>query len=94
MRRSGGHIGDFKDLKSKIARILDELASVKGGLETNQIFESIKSTSNLDSEALIANYEKLVNDALKGSINLPVQFVYADASFSGFLGELKKLVRT
>lgn len=35
MRRSGGHIGDFKDLKSKIARILDELASVKGGLETN-----------------------------------------------------------
>ena len=36
------------------------------------MFDSIKTISNLDSDALISNYEKQTEDALKASVNLPV----------------------
>lgn len=53
MKASGNKIGDFRDLKMKLSKILDELGSLKQSLDMQTMFESIKTTTNLDSDSLI-----------------------------------------
>jgi hypothetical protein len=92
IRSSSTRFPDFKDLKTKMSSIIDELGSIRANLDGPNTFEAIKCTSNLDTNTLIANFDKQVEDALSKSISLPIQFVVNDVNYSNFANELKKIV--
>jgi len=48
------------------------------------LFDSIKTITNLDSEALIKFYDEKVTESLNKSIQLPVHIVFKDENFLDF----------
>lgn len=65
-------MNNYNDLKSKISNIIDEIGSIRVNLDGPNTFEAIKCSSNLDTNALIGNFEKLVDEALNRSVSLPI----------------------
>lgn len=45
-----------------------EINGIKDQLDSNSLFESIKTTTNLDSDALIKSYDEQVSENLNKSI--------------------------
>ena len=92
LRSSGAQINDFQELRKKIEQVIEELGAIKNGLEGPYLFDSIKNTSNLDSENLLSTFEKMVEEALNKQVSLPTQFVFNEQYFSNFSLELRKII--
>lgn len=92
LRNSSAQINDSRDLRMKIEQVISELGSIRTGLDGPHLFDSIKNTSNLDSEHLLSTFEKLVDEALNKQVALPIQFVFNEQYFGNFAMELHKII--
>ena len=86
-------IENFKELEDKMDQVMEELKSLQVNLTTPEMFESIKNTSNLDSESLIDCFDNEVEEAISKVDLMPTTFVFNNNFFANFDQELRKIVR-
>lgn len=90
--QSASQFNGFQDLENKLQQVIEELQDIHQSLDTSLLFESIKTTTNLDSDSLIKSYDDQVNDCINKQIQLPIQIIFSEANFQSFQMELRKVV--
>lgn len=86
------NIPDFRELKLKIRSIIDEVVGVRNNLENQNCFDAIRTTINLDEEAIKTNVNSWVTDAISTIITLPTHLVYKENLNSEFIKVLSSMV--
>lgn len=85
-------VPDFRDLKLKIRSIIDEVGGVRTNLDNQNCFDAIRTTINLDQEALFSNVDRWISDAISTMITLPTHLVYKESYYQEFFNELRNMV--
>lgn len=83
---------DFKDLKLKIHAIQEEVVGVRSNIESQNSFEAIKCTINLDSETLFTNVDKWINDAVSTIVVVPTHLYLKENYVNEFYNDLRNIV--
>jgi len=92
LRGSELMFNDYRGLKEEIASIIEELNAVRYSLDSPNSFESIKNTVKLDTDSLLATFDKQVEDALSKSVSLPIKFVLNEGELQNFQNGLKRII--
>lgn len=92
LRSSEMAFNDYRDLKNELMSIVEELNTVKYSLDGPNSFESIKNTVKLDSDTLLATFDKQVEEALNKSVLLPIKFVLNENELQNFQSVLERII--
>lgn len=85
-------IPDFRELKLKIRNIIDEVGGVRANLDNQNCFDAVRTTINLDQDALFNNVDRWISEAISTMITLPTHLVYKESYYAEFFNELKNMV--
>lgn len=79
-------------LRERIARIAEEVESLRCNLDTPRTLEAIASAMRIDADKIEQCFAAQVGEALSRSVALPVQLLVRDEGFGQLLAELRRSV--
>ena len=91
-RAAISQIPDFRELKSKISGLSEEVSQIRSNLESPHTFDAIKCTINLDQDTLQNNVNNWIDEAIKTVIKLPTHLVFDKDYKNEFQEQLKTIV--